>query len=105
MKLIIGGVLPNTWGIIPRKYIKLKKSIGRKVKTLVESKEIEVEILIEIYKEKYRSAPKIIFKDSYKELDTLTKLSLLSNVEKELGSYKKELTESFFQKMMPNMGN
>ena len=62
-----------------------------------------MEILIEIYKEKYRNAPKIIFKDSYKELDTLGKLSLLSSVEKELAGYKRELTESFFKKMTPNM--
>tara|TARA_Y100000310_G_C20364592_1_gene660576 strand:- start:79 stop:273 length:195 start_codon:yes stop_codon:yes gene_type:complete len=62
-----------------------------------------LEILIEIYKEKYRSSPKIILRDSYKELDTLGKLSLLSTVEKELASYKRELTESFFKKMTPNM--
>ncbi len=62
-----------------------------------------MEILIEIYKEKYRSSPKIILRDSYKELDTLGKISLLSNIEKELSSYKRELTESFFKKMTPNM--
>jgi len=57
-----------------------------------------VEILIEIYKEKYRSAPKIIFKDSYKELDTLTKLSLLSNVEKNWVVIKKNLPNLFFKR-------
>jgi len=62
-----------------------------------------LEILIEIFKEKYRSSPKIVLRDSYKELDTLGKLSLLSTVEKELASYKRELTESFFKKMTPNM--
>jgi len=62
-----------------------------------------LEILIEIYKEKYRSSPKIVLRDSYKELDTLGKLSLLSSVEKELAGYKRELTESFFKKMTPNM--
>jgi hypothetical protein len=58
-----------------------------------------VKILIEIYKEKYCASPKIIFKDSYTELDNLNKISLLSNIEKELAAYKKEAADSYFKKM------
>jgi len=58
-----------------------------------------VKILIEIYKEEYRSAPKIIFKESYDELDTLSRLSIIENTIKELKGYRKELGNSLFKKL------
>ena len=58
-----------------------------------------MKIIIEIYKEKYCASPKIIFKDSYTELDTLNKISLLSNIEKELAAHKKEAANSYFKNM------
>ena len=58
-----------------------------------------VKILIEIYKKEYRSAPKIIFKESYDELDTLSRLSIIENTIKELKGYRKELGNSLFKKL------
>ena len=58
-----------------------------------------MKILIEIYKEEYRSAPKIIFKESYDELDTLSRLSIVEDIIKELKSYRKELGNSLFKKL------
>ena len=58
-----------------------------------------VKILIEIYKEEYRSAPKIVFKESYDELDTLSRLSIIENTIKELKGYRKELGNSLFKKL------
>ena len=58
-----------------------------------------VKILIEIYKEEYRSAPKIIFKESYDELDTLSRLSIIENTIKELKGYRIELGNSLFKKL------
>ena len=58
-----------------------------------------MKILIEIYKEEYRSAPKIIFKESYDELDTLSRLSIIENTIKELKGYRKELGNSLFKKL------
>ena len=46
-----------------------------------------MKILIEIYKEEYRSAPKIIFKESYNELDTLARLGIVEDIIKELKIY------------------
>ncbi len=58
-----------------------------------------MKILIEIYKEEYRSSPKIIFKESYDELDTLSRLSIVEDIIKELKSYRKELGNSLFKKL------
>ena len=58
-----------------------------------------MKILIEIYKEEYRSAPKIVFKKSYDELDTLSRLSIIENTIKELKGYRKELGNSLFKKL------
>ena len=58
-----------------------------------------MKILIEIYKEEYRSAPKIVFKESYDELDTLSRLSIIENTIKELKGYRKELGNSLFKKL------
>ena len=58
-----------------------------------------VKILIEIYKEEYRSAPKIIFKESYNELDTLARLGIVEDIIKELKGYRKELGNSLFKKL------
>jgi hypothetical protein len=58
-----------------------------------------VKIIIEIYKEKYCTSPKIVFKDSYTELDSLNKISLLSSIEKEVAAHKKEVANSYFKSM------